>query len=189
MLAFYKDTEQAFSPAKGSKYAAGVDLYLPSDISLKPKCKVSIDLHVTVALPGPEYCGLLKLRSGAARRYDISIHEGLVDFDYGGSLVILVQSHSDKVIELKAGTSIVQLVPLKTFYGPLLGATAWDFPSERGGGGFGSTEGRRARDELLFATSLGDYGEEGASKKTAVPGGGEPSAPISIKIPSASSTG
>ena len=85
MLAFYKDTEQAFSPAKGSKYAAGVDLYLPSDISLKPKCKVSIDLHVTVALPGPEYCGLLKLRSGAARRYDISIHEGLVDFDYGGS--------------------------------------------------------------------------------------------------------
>ena len=187
MLSFYRDTEQAYSPARGSKYAAGVDLYLPSDVSLKPGRKVSIDLHVSVALPGPEFCGLLKLRSGAARRYDISIHEGLVDFDYKASLVVLVQSHSDKVIELKAGTSICQFVPLKTFTGPLMGATDWCFPSERGGGGFGSTEARRARDELLFPICLGDHGAEREIQEAAVPGGETPPA-VPVEIPGPSSS-
>ena len=60
-------------------------------------------------------------------------------------------------MELRAGVAYVQLVPIKYFVGPVLGARDFTFRVERGDCGFGSTEERilqQERIQQLFAHTL-----------------------------------
>lgn len=79
------------------------------------------------------------------------------DEDYSGSLVILLENRGEEPVELRAGVSYVQIVPVKYFTGPVLGARDFTFRVERGDCGFGSTEERilqQERIQQLFAQTL-----------------------------------
>ena len=77
MLSFTKTAEEAKTPYRGSAGACGFDLPLPHDVTLLAGQRTSVDLLLKVSLP-PGFFGLLKLRSGAARRYNISLLAGVI---------------------------------------------------------------------------------------------------------------
>ena len=79
----------------------------------------------------------------------------IADFDYRGSVLAVLESRSQEPIELRRGTSILQIIPVQYFTGAVTGAEDWGFPSERNCGNFGSTEARRALAELLASTHGG----------------------------------
>jgi len=79
------------------------------------------------------------------------------DEDYSGSIVILIENRGEDPVELRAGVSYVQIVPVKYFTGPVLGARDFAFRVERGDCGFGSTEERilqQERIQQLFSQTL-----------------------------------
>jgi hypothetical protein len=59
-------------------------------------------------------------------------------------------------IELRAGESYAQLIPVRYFCGPVLGARDYCFRVERGDGAFGSTE---VRLESAAAAATEDDGD------------------------------
>jgi dUTPase len=77
MLCFNRTTDEARAPSRGSKGACGLDLPLPHAVTILPGKKVTIDLNLQVCLPEGHF-GLLKLRSGAARRYALTLHAGVI---------------------------------------------------------------------------------------------------------------
>ena len=158
MLCFYKTAVEARTPYRGSRGACGIDLPIPHSVTLEGHQKVSVDLFLQVGLP-PGHFGLLKLRSGAARRHKLLLHGGVIgensnkfgkdpvchrpfpaDPDYKGSIVLLLENIGDTPIEFRGGEAYVQLVAVKYFCGPVLGAKDFCFRSERLGGSFGSTD-------------------------------------------------
>ena len=77
MLCFYKTAIEARTPYRGSRGACGIDLPIPHSVTLEGHQKVSVDLFLQVGLP-PGHFGLLKLRSGAARRHKLLLHGGVI---------------------------------------------------------------------------------------------------------------
>ena len=77
MLCFSKTALEGQAPSRGSALACGLDLPLPHDVTILPGQKVTVDTYIAVSLP-PGHCGLLKLRSGAARRFTLVLHGGVI---------------------------------------------------------------------------------------------------------------
>jgi dUTPase len=75
------------------------------------------------------------------------------DPDYTGSLILLLENTGSKPLELRSGESYVQLIAVRYFCGPVLGARDFSFRTDRGCGGFGSTDIRESV-ERLFADHL-----------------------------------
>ena len=176
MLCFYKTAAEAKTPLRGSRGACGIDLPMPNGLTISPGKKVSVDLLLEVSLP-PGHFGLLKLRSGAARRHKLLLHAGVIgeksimtlvrtpassprafsDSDYTGGIVLLLENVGDTPVELREGDAYVQLIPVKYFTGPVLGASDFGFRVERGLGNFGSTG---VNAEALAAILAQDVAEE-----------------------------
>jgi dUTPase len=174
MLSFYKTGLESHLPSRGSRGACGIDLPIPFSLSILPQRKVCIDLLLSVSLPENHF-GLLQLRSGISRRTHLKLHAGIIgkvvplvqvplliiitdldhfpDGDYTGSLQLLLSNEGTETLELRAGESYVQLIPVRYFTGPLIGGKDWTYRSERGESGFGSTQ-IRERLEQLFADHL-----------------------------------
>ena len=49
------------------------------------------------------------------------------DPDFGGGIVCLFENYGDELIELRKGEAYVQLIPVKYFNGPVLGANDFCF--------------------------------------------------------------
>jgi dUTPase len=60
---------------------------------VEPGKKVSIDLYLQTSIPEGHF-GLLRLRSGVSRRFDIQLLGGVVDADYKGNLILVIQVNS-----------------------------------------------------------------------------------------------
>lgn len=61
----------------------------------------------------------------------------LVDNDYTGSIVALIENTGSTTLEVKRGVAYVQLIPIAYYSGDIYGAYLSN--ATRGGGGFGST--------------------------------------------------
>ena len=143
---------------------------MPHTVTVQPGRKVSIDLYLQTSLP-EGYFGLLRLRSGVARRLDLILHAGVIgakrprfiepllihlffiDEDFKGNLVLLLQNVSSEPLELTEGHAYAQFIPVRGFSGPCLGIQDFGFRVDRNADGFGSTE-ATARLNQLFADHL-----------------------------------
>ena len=72
-----------------------------------------------------------------------------VDPDYESSIQLLLENTGPDNVELKAFESYAQLIPLKYYQGPVLGARDYHYRSERGDGCFGPTESRQRLQEMM----------------------------------------
>ncbi len=133
----------AVAPTRGSKYAAGLDLY--AYIPEKGQCVVVASGHrnmistgVTMAIP-EGYYGRVAPRSGLALKYGIDVMAGVVDSDFRSAVqVILYNTAKKEDFVVRNGDRIAQLI--LTPYGqhdPVAVKRLGD--TERGQGGFGST--------------------------------------------------
>lgn len=132
----------AILPTKGSKYAAGWDLY-----ACIPDINITIPPHQTTkistgfALEIPEgYWGGIYARSGLATKSGIRPANccGVLDSDYRGPVIVALHNDSDTLYTVYDGDRIAQLIfhPVVNFNFTEDEALS---ETDRGAGSFGST--------------------------------------------------
>lgn len=126
--------------------AAGLDLHAagPADVVLAPGERRLVPTGIAVAVP-VGFEAQVRPRSGLAHRHGVTILNapGTIDSDYRGEVQVLLVNLGSEAAVLRAGERIAQLV-----FAPVA-HVAWREVTElavtdRGSGGFGSTDGGRA---------------------------------------------
>lgn len=92
-LKFKKLREDAIIPTKGSKFAAGYDLYSVEDKIIKSKNREMIHTGLSVAIPINSY-GRVAPRSGLTWKHFIDVGAGVIDSDYRGECKFLFITYS-----------------------------------------------------------------------------------------------
>lgn len=133
-------------PTRGSPNAAGLDLYANFEGTefqqlgyqdIKGNERSSIRTGVAVEIP-EGYFGWLASRSGLAKKLGGNLLAGVIDNDYRGEIVVIMQNHSLETFRINQGDRIGQLVIIPCL---ILEPIAVDELSAtiRGAEGFGST--------------------------------------------------
>ena len=79
-------------------------------------------------------------RSGLAAKSSVDVGAGVIDYDYRGEVfVLLINNHNENQFEVKKGDKIAQLI-LEKIHRPKIVEVEQHTETERGAGGFGSTD-------------------------------------------------
>lgn len=133
-------------PTRGSSNSAGLDLYANFEGTefqqlgyqdIKGNERANIRTGVAVEIP-EGYFGWLASRSGLAKKLGGNLLAGVIDNDYRGELVVIMQNHSLETFRINQGDRIGQLVIIPCL---ILEPIAVDElnATVRGAEGFGST--------------------------------------------------
>lgn len=137
VLHFKQLDPRAVLPRRGSKLAAGLDLFSIEDFAIEPRQRATARTGLAVAIPAGFY-GRVAPRSGLAAKNGLDVLAGVIDADYRGEICCLLYNTSDEVIELPAGSKICQLIIEQIITPDAAWAVELD-ETARGAGGFGST--------------------------------------------------
>jgi len=122
--------------------SAGMDLLadIEADVLLPPGGRQLVATGIAVAIP-PGFEGQVRPRSGLALRHGLTLLNapGTIDADYRGEVQVLLANLGNEPARIRRGDRIAQLV-----IAPVVRATWHETdalsPTDRGAGGFGSTE-------------------------------------------------
>lgn len=145
MVKFVKLNQNAHIPTKGSKMAAGYDLYacIPSDeksfVHISPHSTVKIGTGLAIQ-PPCGYFGAIFARSGFATKQGLRPANcvGVADYDYTGEYIVAIHNDTDFTRIVRHGDRIAQLVFLPYADEEFVEVENLN-ETERGDGGFGST--------------------------------------------------
>ena len=126
----------AIMPTRAHKDDAGLDLYATEDAVVFRDGSHTFDTGVHVAIP-QGYVGFLKSKSGLNVNNGIQ-SSGVIDAGYTGSIRVKLYNHSNRMVKIKRGQKISQLVILPIIT-PELELVDDLEDTERGDGGFGSS--------------------------------------------------
>ena len=150
--------EDAGIPTRGSKLAAGHDLYCIETLTISAHSRFLIKKGLAIALPNGTY-GRIAPRSGLATK-GISVDAGVIDTDYRGELNVLLVNHGASDYEIKTSDRIAQLIVEKIVDQDWKEVEMLD-ETERADGGFGSTglrlELKETQPMILFLYSDGNH--------------------------------
>ena len=123
---------------RGSKQAAGYDLYAITDATIEPHECVLVGTGLIMQIPDG-YFGSIYARSGLASKRGLRPANcvGVVDSDYRGEVMVALRNDTNTVQSVSAGERIAQII-----IQPYLDVTYVEGEldnTERGEGGFGST--------------------------------------------------
>lgn len=131
-------SEYAQLPTRGSKDAAGLDLYCPFYIKVPADSQKKIPLGIVVEIP-KGHMGLLVPRSSMSKtplRCANSV--GIIDADYRGELSIAYENVSCSDYTIFRGDRIAQLIIVPVAMVDVEEVNSLS-ETERGAGGYGST--------------------------------------------------
>jgi len=134
---FFKGNSDAILPTRGTNGAAGLDLTAckKTTIATNTTGLVETGLHVEI----PEgYVGIIKIRSGFAKKYNVTENAGVVDSDYRGPLKVAIANFSSDPLKIVKGDRIAQLLIIPCWTGKVVEITELS-ETDRGENGFGST--------------------------------------------------
>ena len=129
-------------PRYETPHSAGMDLraHLPEGIDLAPGERVLVPTGLRLQIP-PGYEGQVRPRSGLALKRGLTVLNapGTIDADYRGEVGVILVNLSAEPQRIEPGERVAQLV-----VAPVT-RVSWEEvdeldASERGGGGFGSTD-------------------------------------------------
>lgn len=134
-------SDTAIIPTRGSKYAAGYDLYadIKEAVQINPGDTFKVSSGIAIAIPEGCFGGIYP-RSGLATKQGLAPANkvGIIDSDYRGPIIVALYNHSNIPQIIHPGDRIAQLIiqPYWQF--------DWDEVDEldttdRGEDGFGST--------------------------------------------------
>lgn len=126
----------AILPTRAHKDDAGLDLYATKDAVIFRDGSEIFDTGVHVAIP-QGYVGFLKSKSGLNVNNGIQ-SSGVIDAGYTGSICVKLYNHSHRMVRIKRGQKISQLVILPIIT-PELELVDDLEDTERGNNGFGSS--------------------------------------------------
>lgn len=128
-------------PTRGSKYAAGYDLYAAIDtpISIPPHTTAKIGTGLSFELPRDTFAALYP-RSGLAAKQGLRLANcvGVCDSDYRGEYIVALHNDLDEAQLVEPGTRIAQMVLCPYIKMEFIETDTLE-ETERGSGGFGST--------------------------------------------------
>lgn len=133
--------EMAIIPTRGSKEAAGYDLYaaIPESIRINPHETVKVGTSLAFELPKGTF-GAIFPRSGLATKQGLRPANciGVCDSDYRGEYIVAVHNDSNEIQMIAPGERIAQLILMP--YIPMIFKEVDELSdTKRGAGGFGST--------------------------------------------------
>ena len=132
--------DNAVVPTRGSKYAAGADLYsAENDLYIEDRQTVMIGTGIAMEIP-EGYVGLVYARSGLACKEGLAPANkvGVIDSDYRGEIKVALYNQSGQKKLVKKGERIAQIV-IAPFLAPGFTEVNELDETDRGEGGFGST--------------------------------------------------
>lgn len=124
-------------PTKGSKYAAGYDLYSSVDTTVPAHGKCLVKTDISIAIP-EGYYGRVAPRSGLAVKKFIDVGAGVIDSDYRGEAQVLLFNFSSDDFVITCGERIAQLIIEKIAHLEVVETDNLE-NTARASGGFGST--------------------------------------------------
>ena len=140
IIKYHKLNSNAILPSRGSRFAAGYDLYacINSAITIQPHTTQKIGTGLSFELPEGTYAGIYA-RSGLATKQGVRPANcvGVCDSDYRGEYIVALHNDSDIEVTVHPGDRIAQMI--------LHEYVEMDFvegelsETDRGTGGFGST--------------------------------------------------
>ena len=154
-------------PTRGSKDAAGYDLYSVDKLIIPPHTHSCVATGISIAMPD-RVCQTLPVlplgmtrdflvhhytlkpywriapRSGLAAKHSIDVGAGVVDLDFRGEIKVVLFNHSDVNFEVNVSDRIAQIIPTVAIYpvmndGEFVEVVGELSETERGSAGFGST--------------------------------------------------
>jgi dUTP pyrophosphatase len=129
-------------PAYATPGAAAMDLHAccSEPIIVPARGRERVPTGIAIELPNPGVVALVFPRSGLASKHGISLANavGVIDSDYRGEIVCLMQNESEEPFTVQPGDRVAQLGFFPVYQ------AVWDemaelSGTERGTGGFGST--------------------------------------------------
>jgi len=137
---YVKELEHEFAkiPVKQTDFSAGFDLHSTLSEMLTPGERMMIPTSIEVAIP-EGYVGLVKPRSGLAKKFGIDTMAGVIDSDYRGQIHVILINHGTAIWKFEAGERIAQLLVVKLHPANSLTVVSELPETERGDDGFGST--------------------------------------------------
>lgn len=138
-LKFKKLHPDARLPTRGSRHAAGLDLYSIEGVVIPPGGRAAVRTGLAAAIPAGFY-GRVAPRSGLAVRHGIDVLAGVIDGDYRGEILCAIINHGEAPFVVEQGARVAQLVVEAIITPEPIWAAELD-DTERGAGGFGSTGG------------------------------------------------
>ncbi len=153
ITSFVRLSDNAKLPVKGSTGAAGYDL-ASAEVCVVPahgKAKISTDLAITV--PAGVY-GRIAPRSGLAWNKHIDVGAGVIDSDFGGCVCVILFNHSNDDLKVEPGDRVAQII-LEKIEECAIVEEVYDLAqTERGSGGFGSTDVKSTKKPCLSRVAL-----------------------------------
>ncbi len=113
-LKFSRLTRKAVSPARKHPTDAGVDVYASEDVRIPPFSYRVVHTGVTFEVPEGS---MLEIRPKGRNNHLIG--SGIVDAGYQGEIMVKVVNYSWRVLRIKAGDAIAQLVQLPVICEPV----------------------------------------------------------------------
>ena len=133
-----KENEDAILPEYAHFSDAGADLYANEEVDIQPNKVKIVSTGLKVEIPNG-YEMQVRNRSGMTVKTPIIVQLGTVDSDYRGTLGVMMYNHGDQPYRVQKGDKIAQAVIMPTYHGNFL-ITDKLTETERGEGGFGSTD-------------------------------------------------
>lgn len=129
-------------PEPATAGSAGMDLRaaLDAPITLAPGETALVPSGFAIHIGDPGWCALIVPRSGLGHKQGLVMGNlvGVIDADYQGPLMISCWNRGNADVTIGVGDRIAQLLLVPVAQARLRVVTEFT-PSERGGGGFGST--------------------------------------------------
>ena len=102
-------SSKAKMPAKGSRMAAGHDLYAMEVVFILVKGQTLVDIGLAIGLPGGTYARIAP-RSGLAKKKRINVGGGVIDADYTREVKVILMNHGTQDCLIQAGERMAQII-------------------------------------------------------------------------------
>ncbi len=129
--------DSAKAPTRGSKFAAGYDLYASEEVSIPRNSRGLVSTGLSMAIP-VGYYGRVASRSSIALTKSVDVSAGVIDSDYRGEVKVLLVNNSSSAQLFAKGDRIAQLI-IEKITTPEVAVVENLDDTDRGTGGFGST--------------------------------------------------
>ena len=96
-------------PTKGSRMAAGHDIYALEEGIIPAKGQMLVRTGIAVGLPKGTYTRLAA-RSGMASKNEIAVGGRVIDTDYTGEVKVILRNHGKEDISKKNSTSCITYI-------------------------------------------------------------------------------
>jgi len=112
MLNIKKLSKNAKTPEFKAVGDAGADLYNAYDYVIEPKETIIVQTDIAIDLP-KNYHAVVTSRSSVSLSA-LTVHTGIIDSNYHGSIGVITENTSDKPIKVKKGERLAQILFYET---------------------------------------------------------------------------